>query len=81
MAEVLTRHQLDQKKQVIIGFLQRCNSYGRQKIENYENELRTAAPVDHLELNEKILRWKTYCHFNDHTLDELMHTDNLDDWM
>ncbi|MBL4744500.1 MAG: hypothetical protein JKX87_07735 [Cycloclasticus sp.] len=68
---------LDEKKAIIIKFLQQCNHYSDGMLDKYREQL------NDVELegvaNQKIHDWGVYKDFNDYAMKELVGQD-LDDW-
>jgi hypothetical protein len=68
---------LDQKKALIVDFLQKCNSYSDEVIEKYRKRICDSAEI---ELNcEKIRKWAAYREFNEVAIREIQAAD-LDHW-
>lgn len=70
---------LNDKKQLIRQFLQRCNEYADTKLNGYQKALSQSEGPDALTVTDKIAHWTAYRTFNEYTIDELG-TDALDDW-
>jgi hypothetical protein len=70
---------LNQKKAIIIDFLNKCNIYSEQMLKRYEQQLADANGADRALTQKKIENWISYREFNEYTITEL-NTDELDDW-
>jgi len=70
---------LQDKKLIIIDFLQRCNVYSEQMLEGYEKKLEESSATSASEIQQKIYDWSIYRKFNEHAIGEL-DTDELDNW-
>jgi len=71
---------LEDKKSIIIDFLNKCNLYSDQKLLDYDRRLVKAGDVDCAELRQKKHDWASYRDFNVHAIVELK-GDELDDWL
>jgi len=71
---------LEDKKSIIIDFLNKCNLYSDQKLLDYEKRLIRAGEIECAELVQKKHDWASYRHFNAHAITELK-GDELDDWL
>jgi predicted dinucleotide-binding enzyme len=67
-----------QKKEIIIDFLDKCNAYSDAMLQKYQRQLLDEG-VDAKAIQEKIRDWSAYKAFNDVAIQELK-TDELDDW-
>jgi hypothetical protein len=70
---------LNEKKQIVTEFLERCNAYTNDMMERYVAELADAEGMQRLEIQDKISHWTTYKAFNEYAISELQ-TAELDDW-
>lgn len=71
---------MDEKKQVIIDFLEKCNQYSDEMLLKYQQEIAETVEVDEKQLIEKKLgQWTSYREFNIHAIGEL-NSEKLDDW-
>ncbi|PCI69556.1 MAG: hypothetical protein COB26_06305 [Piscirickettsiaceae bacterium] len=70
---------LADKKEIIIDFLTKCNTYSDQMLKKYGAQLEDISDEELLEVNQKIYDWKCYKVFNEYALGELEGAE-LDDW-
>jgi len=74
------KNSLQEKKAIVINFLNRCNLYAEEKITVYEKELLGNSDSKLIfKLNEKKHSWSSYFKFNNHAIGELK-TKRLDAW-
>jgi len=71
---------LEDKKSIIIDFLNKCNLYSDQKLLDYDRRLVKAGDVESTELGQKKHDWASYRDFNAHAIAELKGNE-LDDWL
>ncbi|HEX6994055.1 MAG TPA: hypothetical protein VF339_07885 [Gammaproteobacteria bacterium] len=71
---------LEEKKRVVVRFLERCNGYADREIAARRAELEHARGRRALELADEIAHWAAYRAFNEHAIAELA-TPRLDDWL
>lgn len=71
---------LEDKKSIIIDFLNKCNLYSDQKLLDYERRMSKADDVERTRLLQKKHDWVSYRDFNGHAIGEL-EGDELDDWL
>lgn len=73
----------EDRKRVVIDFLQRCNDYADAKLREYNTRMSAdvgKADSDELmQLADKISHWSAYRAFNDVAVDEIRQGE-LDDW-
>ncbi len=75
----------DDRKRIVVDFLQRCNAYADAKLRDYNTRMR--ADTGHVDSNsdelmqlaDKISHWSAYRAFNDVAIHEI-HDGELDDW-
>lgn len=72
--------ELDEKKQLVVNFLKRCNDYADGELAKYQARLEMAEGQEALELADRISHWAAYRAFNEHAIEELA-TARLDDWL
>jgi hypothetical protein len=70
---------LEDKKLIIIDFLEKCNGYSDQMLVKYQQEILEAMESDKQAIEQKINQWKSYREFNAFAIGELG-TTQLDDW-
>lgn len=71
---------LNEKKRLVVKFLERCNDYADTELTKYRARLESAAGTEALELADRITHWTAYRTFNEHAIAEL-ETTRLDDWL
>jgi hypothetical protein len=71
---------LDEKKRLVIRFLERCNDYADRELSGLRAELEHAQAARALQLADKIAHWAAYRAFNEHAIAELG-TPRLDAWL
>ena len=64
---------MQRKKQIVINFLEKCNTYSQDQILILERSDKAH------ESNKKIEKWQSYIEFNKHAIHELKST-KLDSW-
>jgi len=69
---------VEDKKMIIVEFLEKCNGYSDQMFDKYEKQLLEAG-VNKQEVGKKIADWRAYKEFNSYAIDELK-GEQLDDW-
>ncbi len=69
---------VEDKKMIIVEFLEKCNGYSDQMFDKYERQLLETG-VDQQAINKKIADWRVYKEFNAYAVNELKGTD-LDEW-
>ncbi|ORU90426.1 MAG: hypothetical protein A6F71_05520 [Cycloclasticus sp. symbiont of Poecilosclerida sp. M] len=69
---------LQQKKEIIIDFLKKCNAYGDGMLDKYQRQL-SEVNANTGALKDKMRDWDTHKTFNQVAIDELK-TNELDDW-
>ena len=74
-----TRISLEDKKLIIIDFLEKCNGYSDQMLAKYQQEILEATESDKQAVEKKINQWESYREFNVYAIGEL-NTTKLDDW-
>lgn len=67
-----------EKKQIIIDFLKKCNTYGDKEIVRYQAQLE-GNETDAQLIRKKIENWQIYQQFNEHAMGELQGSE-LDNW-
>ncbi|ORU91565.1 MAG: hypothetical protein A6F70_00345 [Cycloclasticus sp. symbiont of Bathymodiolus heckerae] len=70
---------MEDKKQIIIDFLQKCNGYSEQMLVRYEEEAGADDAAAVLKAKQKIHDWTSYREFNIHAIGEL-NDGTLDAW-
>ena len=65
---------IQEKKEIIIDFLLKCNSYGEKKLLSYRSSGLNASNC-----SVKIKSWEKYIEFNEHAIRELK-DNTLDNW-
>ncbi len=71
---------LDERKRLVIRFLERCNAYADRELAKYRERLGEAHGEEALEIADRIAHWTAYRTFNEHAIGELG-TARLDDWL
>ena len=71
---------LDEKRRLVIRFLERCNAYADRELEKYRGRLDGARGREALEIADRIAHWTAYRTFNEHAIGEL-ESSRLDDWL
>jgi len=70
--------KVEDKKKIIVEFLEKCNGYSDQMFDKYERQLLEAG-ADKQAVNNKIADWRVYKEFNAYAINELK-GEQLDDW-
>ena len=71
---------LDEKKRLVVRFLEHCNAYADRQLDGYRAKLEHAHGAQALEIADKIAHWAAYRAFNAHAIEELA-TPRLDTWL
>jgi hypothetical protein len=70
---------LQDKKQIIIDFLLKCNVYSDQMLDKYTEQSAHSESNDRAAIQQKIHDWTSYQEFNTYAIEELT-GEQLDDW-
>ncbi len=70
---------MQDKKKIIIDFLQKCNGYTEEMLAGYEEVEAGSDSQEALKARQKINDWSSYRDFNVHTIGEL-NEGTLDSW-
>jgi hypothetical protein len=71
---------LEEKKRLVVRFLEQCNDYADGQLARLRAELEHARGAAALELTDKMTHWAAYRAFNEHAIAELA-TPRLDAWL
>ncbi|MBQ0723781.1 MAG: hypothetical protein KBT50_00265 [Cycloclasticus sp.] len=70
---------LQDKKQIVIDFLLKCNVYSDQMLDKYTEQSSQSDSKDQAAIQQKIHDWTSYHDFNAYAIEELT-GEELDDW-
>jgi len=71
---------LEEKRRLVIRFLERCNAYADRELAKHRERLDAARGREALEIADRITHWAAYRAFNEHAIGEL-ESSRLDDWL
>ena len=74
------KHCLQEKKSIVMQFLDKCNQYAIDKIKVYESQIVECKRLDmKTNILQKKEKWQTYLEFNLHAKKELQ-SNVIDSW-